>query len=692
MAFPTTIFAPMEALAGIPPKLVPKVAKLVGGMRYADLLLHLPTATIDRRHVTTIAHAEHGTLCTLRVQVVKHQPTPRGTRAPWRITVTDETGIMTLVFFNGSNWLKTKFPEGKEIIISGTVEALLTEKQILHPEAMPASRDIHDLARLWPVYPLTAGITQNMLAKAVGSTLATLPEAPLPEWLPPEVMHTRQWPDFLGALRTLHLPRTETDIAPEGTAHSRLAFDEMLAWQMALLQARQETRTHPGIAHPLTFELRQRFLDSLPFTLTGDQQKVIAELDRDMTTPEPMLHLVQGDVGAGKTFVAFAAALRAIAAGYQVAMMAPTEILAQQHFINAQKYLAPLGVTCVLLTGKQKAAERRNANAAVADGSAQLVFGTHALIQKGVAFKALSLVIIDEQHRFGVRQRLALSEKGIHPDILVMTATPIPRTLALTAYGDMDISVIREKPPGRTPIKTTVNSTDRLDDMAAALQRVLDKGEQVYWVCPLVDESEKTDLANATQRCEHLQQIYGAQVALLHGKMKPAEKEATMQAFKDGQFGILVSTTVIEVGVDVPNATTMIIEHAERFGLSQLHQLRGRVGRGSLQSHCILLYAPPLGQYAAERLDVMRQTEDGFIIAEKDLELRGPGETLGTAQSGHIITKIADLQRDKHLIVEARNLAKAYLSETQPQEVEDGLKWLMQLFGRDEATRLMQSG
>ena len=692
MRFATPLFEPMTALAGIPPKLVPKVAKLVGGMRYADLLLHVPTSVIDRREITTIEQAESGKLTTLRVKVIKHIPTPGRTRLPWKIIVSDDTGQMTLMFFNGGNWLRGKFPDDKEIIISGTVEGLLTEKQMLHPEAMPASRDIHELARLWPVYPLTAGVTQNMLAKAMASTLDTLKQAELPEWLPPDIIRAEAWPTFQQALHTLHLPQDPADVTTESAAHKRLAFDEMLAWQLALLEARKETRTHPGIAHPNTLNLREQFLDGLPFSLTGDQQKVIAEIDRDMTVAEPMLRLVQGDVGAGKTFVAFAAALRAIAGGHQAAMMAPTEILSTQHYLNATQLLAPLGIKCILLTGKMKAADKRAAYAAIADGSAQFIFGTHALIQKGVDFKSLSLVVIDEQHRFGVRQRLALSEKGIHPDILVMTATPIPRTLALTAYGDMDISVIREKPPGRTPIKTTVNNVDRLDDMAHALKRVMDKGEQVYWVCPLVDESEKSDLAAASQRFEHLQTLYGDKVGLLHGKMKPADKDAIMTAFKAGEFSILVSTTVIEVGVDVPNATTMIIEHAERFGLAQLHQLRGRVGRGSLQSHCILLYAGPLSQYATQRLDVMRQTEDGFIIAEKDLELRGPGETLGTAQSGHIITKIADLQRDKHLITEARNLAKAYLSEVQSQDVADGLKWLMRFFGRDEATRLMQSG
>jgi ATP-dependent DNA helicase RecG len=682
----------MTTLAGVPPKLVPKVAKLVGGQRYADLLLHTPTGVIDRRHVSTIAHAENGRLCTMVVRVVAHQPPPRRTRMPWKIIVTDDTAQMTLVFFNGSTWLKTKFPEGKELIISGTVEGFLTEKQMLHPELMPSTQNVTDIARLWPTYPLTAGVTQNMMAKAMAATLERLSASPQVEWLPPDTVRTRRWPSFAAALTTLHRPQDPQDVTANSTAHARLAFDEMLAWQLALLEARKDTKTHPGIPHPMALALRERFVNALPFSLTGDQQKVIAEIDRDMTAPEPMLRLVQGDVGAGKTFVAFAAALRAIDAGFQVAFMAPTEILAHQHYLTAQRHLAPLGVTCVLLTGKQKAAERRAANAAVQDGTAQLVFGTHVLIQEGVAFKSLSLVIIDEQHRFGVRQRLALSDKGIHPDVLVMTATPIPRTLALTAYGDMDVSVIREKPPGRTPIKTTVSSTDKLDAMAAALARVLEKGEQVYWVCPLVDESEKVDLANATQRCEHLQTLYGDAVALLHGKLKPAEKEAVMQAFKAGKYGILVSTTVIEVGVDVPQATTMIIEHAERFGLAQLHQLRGRVGRGSLQSHCILMYAPPLSQYAAERLDVMRQTEDGFVIAEKDLELRGPGETLGTAQSGHVVTKIADLQRDKDLIVEARNLAKAYLAEVQPAEVDAALKWLMRFFGRDEATRLLQSG
>lgn len=670
------------------------------GNRWADILMHLPTGFTDRRNLCKVAEAENEKIATIKVKIITHHPSPRHRRTPWKIEAEDDTGTIELVFFNGGKWLEKKFPMGQEVFVSGKVEGLLTEKQMLHPESFPSTTLPAHIARLWPNYPLTSGVTQPTINKATTEALAVMAvdKNLNDEWLPPIILRQTNWPDFRTALRQIHQPDDESVFEDNHPARKRLAFDEMLAWQFALAQVRASTRRTNGISHPPAPEARQKFIQSLPFDLTGDQEKVIKELDEDLMRPSPMLRLLQGDVGAGKTVVAFAAAVRAVAGGFQAAMMAPTEILASQHHINAQKMLEPLGIKTLLLTGKMKAKEKREANEAISSGEVDIVFGTHALIQKNVDFKDLSLVIIDEQHRFGVRQRLALSDKGnsegqnaAPPDVMVMTATPIPRTLALTMYGDMDISILREKPPGRTPVHTTVMAAEKLGDVVAALGRVTEKNEQVYWVCPLVEESEKTDLAAATQRFEQIQRAYGDDVVLLHGRMKPAEKEQIMADFKAGKYKIMVATTVIEVGVDVPQATTMVIEHAERFGLSQLHQLRGRVGRGAEKSHCILLYANPLGHFASQRLQVMRDTDDGFVIAEKDHELRGPGETLGTQQAGHQITRIANLA-DTSLIVKARDIAQELLDNDLTPEQTKSLQYLLEIFERHEAQEMLLSG
>ena len=691
---PPQITDTFKSLPGLGERLSGRVQALCGS-RYADILLHLPTGFTDRRNFCKVAEAQNGELATIKVKILSHHPSPRHRRTPWKIEAEDDTGHIELIFFNGGKWLEKKFPEESEVFISGKVEGFLTEKQMLHPESFPGSALPAHVARLWPNYPLTSGVTQPTINKAVAEALAVMAvdKNLNREWLPPEITEKANLPDFRTALRQIHQPDDESVFESNHPARKRLAFDEMLAWQFALAQVRASTRRTNGISHPPAPEARQKFLKSLPFSLTGDQEKVIRELDEDLMRPSPMLRLLQGDVGAGKTVVAFAAAVRAKAGGYQTAMMAPTEILASQHHINAKKMLEPLGIKTLLLTGKMKAKEKREANAAISSGEVDIVFGTHALIQKNVDFKNLSLVIIDEQHRFGVRQRLALSEKQntAPPDVLVMTATPIPRTLALTMYGDMDISILREKPPGRTPIHTTVMPAEKLGEVVAALGRVAAKGEQVYWVCPLVEESEKTDLAAATQRFEQIHEAYGDDAVLLHGRMKPAEKEKIMADFKAGKHKIMVATTVIEVGVDVPQATTMVIEHAERFGLSQLHQLRGRVGRGAEKSHCILLYANPMGHFAGQRLQVMRDTDDGFEIAEKDHELRGPGETLGTQQAGHQISRVANLA-DTPLIVKARDTAQELMDTDLTPEQTKSLQYLLEIFERHEAQELLLSG
>lgn len=687
------LFEEYDKLPGVPPKLLSKVKKLCGST-YADLLFHIPHTVIDRRAFTTIENAEFGKLQTLKV-VVTSTKNPSNPRTPFKVFVTDESAeTLELLFFNVGNWIKKSFPEGKEMYISGIVESDMVSKKILHPEMYSATSSKSDIAKLEPVYPLTKGINSKMLSKAIGYAVSLVPDKA--EFLPDDILNKYNYPSFKSALNELHNPTEPETLEIESIYRKRLAFDELYAWQSVLIESRNRTKIEKGFEHTIKSSLENKLLDSLPFSLTGDQMKVIAEIKEDLHSAHPMLRLAQGDVGAGKTLVAFAVMMQAIENGKQACMMAPTEILATQHYLNAQKILEPLGIKVGLLKGKMKVKEKREILASLADGATQIVFGTHALIQDTVKLKCASLVVIDEQHRFGVKQRLKLTSLNLEntelvPDVLVMTATPIPRTLCLTAYGDMDLSIIAEKPPGRTPIKTTVLAESKIPDVANALQRVIDKGEQVYWVCPLVEESEKSDLMAATQRFEELVSIYSENdIALLHGKMKPKEKDEVMTEFKDGKYKILVSTTVIEVGVDVPNATTMVIEHAERFGLAQLHQLRGRVGRGALQSNCLLVHSNKLSRVAKDRLEIMRQSEDGFLIAEKDMELRGPGETLGTHQSGHVITKIADLQNDKDLVTEARNLAIKSINAN--NGLSKRLVFLQKIFGRYEAAKLLQSG
>jgi ATP-dependent DNA helicase RecG len=687
------IFEEYDRLPGVPPKLLSRVKKLCGST-YADLLFHIPHSVIDRRAFTTIEDAVSGKLQTLKV-IVTSTKAPANQKAPFKVFVTDESAeTLELLFFNVGNWIKKSFPEGKQLYISGVVETDFVSKKILHPEIYPATANKDDVAALEPVYPLTQAINSKMVAKACNYALSLVPEQA--EFLPEDILNKYNFPSFKSALQELHNPTDPASLEINSIHRRRLAFDELYAWQSVLIESRNRTKIEKGFEHKIFNNLEKKLKDSLPFALTGDQMKVIAEIKEDLQTSHPMLRLVQGDVGAGKTLVAFAAMMQSLENGYQACMMAPTEILATQHYLNAKKLLEPLGITIGLLKGKMKVKEKREMLAGLADGSIQIVFGTHALIQDSVRLKSASLVVIDEQHRFGVKQRLKLTSLNdenseLVPDVLVMTATPIPRTLCLTAYGDMDLSIIAEKPPGRTPIKTSVLPDSKIGDIANALARVIEKGEQAYWVCPLVEESEKSDLMAATQRYEELVSIYCEDdVALLHGKMKQAEKDQVMNDFKDGKYKILVSTTVIEVGVDVPQSTTMVIEHAERFGLAQLHQLRGRVGRGSLQSHCLLVHSAKLSKVARERLEIMRQSEDGFLIAEKDLELRGPGETLGTHQSGHVITKVADLQADKDMVVEARNLAIRSINAN--NGLSPRVVYLQKLFGRYEAAKLLQSG
>lgn len=681
-----------------------KLMQNLTGPRWADILLHLPSGMIDRSHTPTIEEVEIGTLATLKVIVTKGASAPyKRSRRPSIVQVADDTGKLKLLFFHYGSWLSRAFPVGEEVLIAGKIEGTEQDKRMVHPNVWPAGKSLENVAKLWPVYPATAGLGQASITRAVQTALKACEGMKEPQWYPANIAkQVAEWPGFYESLNIVHNPESPNDGLPTSAVRTRLGFDEILANQLALLIARQKVKKIKGLAQTpahqgsgLTGNLVHKGATQLPFDLTGDQQSVLTEILQDMATPTPMLRLVQGDVGSGKTAVALLALLQTVDCGHQGVLMAPTEILAHQHFESARQLLEPLGLNVALLSGSVPAAKKKKIKQLIKEGVVHIVVGTHALVQGDMQFDSLGLVVVDEQHRFGVEQRAKLT--GSHtppPDVLIMTATPIPRTLALTFYGDMAVSNIREKPPGRTPIETKVLPQAKLPDLANSLQRVLDKNEQVYWVCPLVEESEESDLTAATERFETLQQIYGGNVALLHGKMKPALKESTMAGFKAGDTKILIATTVIEVGVDVPKASVMVIEHAERFGLAQLHQLRGRVGRGAAASSCILLYAHNLSDIAQERLQAMRDSDDGFYLAEKDLELRGPGEVLGTRQSGQLVTRVADLYHHKDLIPLAREAAEYALEQGKklPTEHRQGLRQLLTIFGKERASTLLKGG
>ncbi len=681
------LFAPVTSLPGVGPRLQPLYGKLAGG-KVVDLLWHLPSGVIDRRFAPTVAEAPDGKVATLVLRVEAHFPSSSPKR-PYRVRMADDTGFLHLVFFHGrEDWLRQQLPEGEWRVVSGTVEHFNNEIQITHPDHIAPVERKAEVMVVEPVYPLTAGLTGRMVGKTIKAALARTPE--LVEWQDAAWLARQGWPSWRRALDAAHHP----DDDGESQARRRLAFDELLANQLALALVRMRMRALKG--RPLTGDgrLRLAVMAALPFSLTGAQTRSLAEIDADMAAPLRMLRLLQGDVGSGKTVVALLAMLTAVEAGAQAAMMAPTEILARQHFATIAPLADAAGLRLALLTGRDKGKARDKVLAALSAGDIDILIGTHALFQEDVAFRDLALAVIDEQHRFGVHQRLELAAKGVAVDMLVMTATPIPRTLLLTAYGDMDASRLDEKPPGRKPVDTRVISLDRLDEMAAAVGRAVASGARVYWVCPLVEESETSDLAAAEERHRHLSQMFGDRIGLVHGRMKGPAKDKVMERFAAGELDILVATTVIEVGVDVPAATVMVIEHAERFGLAQLHQLRGRVGRGDKDSRCLLLYGQPLGEVAKARLEIMRATEDGFRIAEEDLRLRGGGEMLGTRQSGLPEFRMADLARDGDLLAVARDDSRLVLDRDPELNSPRGkaLRVLLYLFERDAAVRTLRSG
>lgn len=686
------LFRNITTLPGIGPKNAKLFEKLTGGTKILDVLHHKPVDFVDRRFSPKLKDAPNGKIVTLEVRIEKISPAPRR-GLPTRVKATDGTGSIDIVFFNaGKDWVQKQLPLGEVRIISGKIEYYQGQAQMVHPDAVGKPEDRSAIETIEPVYPLTAGLTNKTVRKAMNGALGLLPK--LPEWQDESYKTKNKWPLWHKAMEELHNPDDESDLSPNDSARMRLAYDELLANQLSLALVRLHQRKQNGRAWKNDNHLRQKLLSAVPFELTNAQKKAIAEIDDDMHAKFKMLRLLQGDVGSGKTIVAAVAMMNVIECGAQAAIMAPTEILARQHEESFAPWLEAAGISYITLTGRNKGKERANILEEIKKGKAQVVIGTHALFQETIEFKDLGLAVIDEQHRFGVHQRLALSQKSKGTDVLVMTATPIPRTLTLTAYGDMEVSRLDEKPPGRKPVDTRLLPKEKVETMINAVKRQIAKGAQAYWVCPLVEESEKLDLEAAEARYDVLKDYFGADVGLVHGRMKPDEKDLVMGAFSRGEIKVLVATTVIEVGVNVPNANIMIIEQAERFGLAQLHQLRGRVGRGAAKSFCFLVYASKLTETAKERLRIMRDTEDGFVIAEKDLELRGGGEILGTRQSGLQTFKLADLSAHGELLQAARDDTKLILSKDEKLESERGkaLKTLLYLFEQDQAIKRLGAG
>ncbi len=686
------LFASLETLDGVGPKTATAFAALTVE-RPKDLLFLLPHSGIDRARRNSVRDVVPPTTITVEVTVGGHFP-PRSKGKPYRIMVRDAALEFQLVFFHArADYLTKLLPTGQKRLVSGRVEIFDGIAQMVHPDHVLRPEEAGELPVFEPVYPLVAGITQKIAQRAAASAIARAPD--LGEWIDGPLKAREGWPGWLEAVQTAHAPASNADIAQTAPARQRLAYDELFAHQLTLSLARASLRRGKGVQSRGTGTLQTRVLQSLPYAPTAAQTRAIAEISADLAAPLRMNRLLQGDVGSGKTLVAFQALLIVVEAGGQGAMMAPTEILARQHHESLGPLAASAGVTLVLLTGRDKGAERHAKLAALASGQTQILVGTHAVFQKDVIFHDLRLAVVDEQHRFGVAQRMELGAKGAAADVLVMTATPIPRSLALATHGDMDVSVLDEKPSGRLPIKTALISTARIDEVVAHLRGAVAEGRQCYWVCPLVEDSEVLDYASAEARFQHLRAGLGEGIAgLVHGQMPPAEKDAAMARFVAGETKVLVATTVIEVGVNVPNATIMVIERAETFGLSQLHQLRGRVGRGAAQSTCLMLYQAPLAEAGSRRLSVLRDTEDGFRIAEEDLAMRGAGDLIGTAQSGLPRFRVADLERQGALMAIAQTDARKLLIDDPDLTSPRGraARMLLWLLDQDRAIRLISIG
>ena len=691
------LFAGIETLPGVGPRAAEAFSQ-IEITRPRDLIFHLPHAVVDRRLRASIREVTPPAPVTVEVTVGAHLP-PRRKGGPARVFVRDAEAEFQLVFFHArGEALVKQLPPGARRIVSGRIEIFDGIAQMVHPDHILAPAEAASLPSWEPVYPLGGGLTQRQVAKAVQGALTRVPD--LAEWIDPALVARERWPDWAGAVRVAHAPEGLADVVPDAPARTRLAYDELFAHQVTLALARARIRRGKGHESRGTGALQGRVRASLPFAPTAAQERAIAEIAADMAGPLRMNRLLQGDVGAGKTLVALMAMLVAAEAGGQAVMMAPTEILARQHLESLRPLAAAAGVRLDLLTGRDKGEARALKLAALASGEIAILVGTHAVFQPDVHFRDLRLAVVDEQHRFGVEQRMELGAKGQTPDgrgadVLVMTATPIPRSLALAQFGDMDVSVLDEKPPGRKPVRTVLVSSGRIDEVVAHLRRAVTEGRQAYWVCPLVEESEVVDKTAAEERFQRLRAALGeGVVGLVHGQLSPADKDAAMADFVAGRTRVLVATTVIEVGVNVPEATIMVVERAESFGLAQLHQLRGRVGRGEAQSTCLLLYHPPLSEGAERRLAILRETEDGFRIAEEDLAIRGAGDVIGTAQSGLPRFRIADLERQAGLMAMAQ--ADARLLLTQDPELTgprgQAARVLLWLLEQDRAIRLIGVG
>ncbi len=667
------------------------IAKVAGGRLVRDLVFLPPNAAIDRRLRVPIGETNEGDIATIEAEVDGHMPGFKN--LPYRIRLRDESGFLTVAYFRGNEeMLKRMWPVGQTRLVSGEIKFYDGMRQMLHPDYVvdPAKGEAPPAVE--PVYSLTQGLSGRMLARTILGALDTLPEAP--EWLEGTTVKAHDWPDFRTALEHIHRPTSPEDVMAESAFRTRLAYDELFARQCALRLRRVHRRKEPGRAIVGDERFTKLMLSSLPYSPTGAQSRAVNEIYADMAEPAPMLRLLQGDVGSGKTLVAAIAMARAAEAGLQSAMMAPTDLLARQHGATLEPLLSAAGITMAVLTGRDKTKERRAILERLSSGELHVVVGTHALFQEDVNFRDLGLIVIDEQHRFGVSDRMRMVAKGFAPHVLVMSATPIPRTLALSIHGDMDLSVLDEKPPGRQPIRTATMPTTRMSEVIGAIGEARKRGERAYWVCPLIEESEAIDLPAVIDRHAELQTYFGKGVEIVHGQMPPTAREAAMDRFRSGESFLMVATTVIEVGVNVPEATIMVIEHAERFGLAQLHQLRGRVGRGDKQGSCVLLWKPPLGESAKTRLDALRRNDDGFAIAEIDFRLRGAGDMLGTQQSGLPPFRLVSPEAHADMLGAADKEARLAVERDPELRSERGqaIRLALSLFGYAEAAELARSG
>lgn len=698
------LFSDISRIKGVGPGAKKALSRLFYGNEASrpilrDVVFHLPVNVIDRRNSPTLAQAKEGDIVTFLVKVESHHPPPRkrGVKLPYKVICSTKQGFLTLVFFHArTEYLTQTLPVGAERVVSGKFERYDTLAQITHPDVIALPEEFERIQALEPVYSLTGGLTNRHLSKIIASALALVPD--LPEWLDSAHQSQENWKPWKMSLLGMHQPVSAEDILPASAARRRLAYDELLANQLALALVRERLRKPVAAPIKVSSALRMKALQSLSFELTQGQKQVLDEIDADLASGNRMLRLLQGDVGSGKTIVALLAALSAVEAGRQAALMAPTELLAKQHYASVAGIAEPLGVRVLLLSGGMKPVAHAQGLKAIAAGEADIVIGTHALIEEKIIFRDLALAIIDEQHRFGVTQRMALAGKSREAHVLVMTATPIPRTLAMTAFGDMDCSTLTEKPAGRQAIATKAVPLSRAEEVLEGIGRALAKGDKVYWICPLVEESDdenaRTDLAAAHARHVEFTHRFGKSVGLVHGRMPASERDSVMAGFAGNRYNLLVATTVVEVGMDVPDATIIVIEHAERFGLAQLHQLRGRVGRSDKPSTCILLYTDRCGDVAKSRLRIIRETNDGFRIAEEDLKLRGSGDILGVRQSGLPDFHFADISQHYDLLRAAHDDAKLILNKDPALQLSRGqaLRHLLYLFGYDENIRFLGAG